>query len=76
MPLKTPQLSARLGKHSFSGEKIRFIPLYRFKRINKQENIWSVRLTRGYRALGVLEDDSITWFWIGNHDDYRRSFGS
>jgi len=49
-------------------------PSLRFKCINAEESIWSVRITRGYRALGVWEGDSVTWFWIGSHDDYERFF--
>jgi hypothetical protein len=51
-----------------------FHPSLRFKCINAQESIWSVRVTRGYRAIGILDDDSMTWFWIGSHDDYQRYF--
>ena len=40
----------------------------------QDENIWAVRITRGYRAVGVLEGDTVTWFWVGNHDDYERFF--
>jgi hypothetical protein len=29
-------------------------------------------VTLGYRALGLLEDEEITWFWIGRHADYDR----
>jgi hypothetical protein len=25
--------------------------------------------------LGFKEEDTITWFWIGSHDDYERFFG-
>lgn len=32
-----------------------FHPSLRFKCINNQENIWSVRITRNYRAIGVLD---------------------
>jgi hypothetical protein len=32
----------------------------------------SVRVTLGYRALGLVEDDEVTWFWIGTHADYDR----
>jgi len=46
-----------------------------FKCINSAESIWSVRLSRGYRAVGVLKGDTVTWFWIGHHDDYERFFG-
>ena len=51
-----------------------FHPSLHFKCINREENVWSVRVTRGYRALGVLEGDTVTWFWIGSHDDYERFF--
>jgi len=49
-------------------------PSLRFKSINNEEHIWSVRSTRGYRALAVWEGDTVTWFWIGSHEDYERFF--
>lgn len=52
-----------------------FHPSLRFKCINRSENIWSVRVTLGYRALGVLDGDTVTWFWIGSHDKYEQFFG-
>jgi hypothetical protein len=51
-----------------------FHPSLRFKCINRDEDVWSVRITRGYRAIGVLEGDTVTWFWVGSHDDYERFF--
>ncbi len=51
-----------------------FHPSLRFKCINREENIWSARIARGYRAVGVLEGDTVTWFWIGAHDEYERLF--
>jgi hypothetical protein len=51
-----------------------FHPSLHFKCINRQEDIWSVRITLGYRALGILEGDTVTWFWAGSHDDYERFF--
>ncbi|PJC75736.1 MAG: hypothetical protein CO013_01305 [Syntrophobacterales bacterium CG_4_8_14_3_um_filter_58_8] len=52
-----------------------FHPSLRFKCINHEEGIWSIRITLGVRALGVLDGDTVTWFWVGDHDDYRRYFG-
>ncbi len=52
-----------------------FHPSLHFKCIDTDENIWSVRVTIGYRAISVMDDDAVTWFWIGNHDDYERFFG-
>ncbi|MGH2593038.1 MAG: hypothetical protein ACRDGG_05950 [Anaerolineae bacterium] len=51
-----------------------FHPSLHFKCMNTQENIWSVRISRGHRALGIWEGDTVTWFWIGSHDDYERFF--
>jgi len=44
----------------------------RFKCVSKHESIYSVRIGRGYRALGLLENDIIYWYFIGNHDEYER----
>jgi hypothetical protein len=52
-----------------------FHPSLRFKCINQAENLWSVRITRGIRAIGILDGDTVIWFWIGSHDDYETFFG-
>ena len=44
----------------------------RFKRIHNQEAMYSVRIGRGWRALGLLDSDTITWFWIGSHAEYDQ----
>ena len=49
-----------------------FHPSLRFKCVNREEDLWSVRISRGYRALGILEKETVTWFWVGSHDDYER----
>src|SRR5437588_2113805 len=33
---------------------------------------WSVRITRGWRALGRLHEGTLYWFWIGSHEEYER----
>ena len=47
-------------------------PSLRFKRLEGQDQLYSIRLRHGYRALGVLKGNQIIWFWIGSHDDYDR----
>ena len=47
-------------------------PSLRFKCVNQEEDLWSVRITRAYRALGIMDANTVTWFWIGNHDHYER----
>ncbi len=47
-------------------------PSLHFKCVNQEERVWSVRITLGYRALGIVDGDTVTWFWIGSHQDYER----
>jgi len=47
-------------------------PSLRFKRVHVKEPIYSVRVGLGWRVLGLMEDEAITWFWIGSHADYDR----
>jgi hypothetical protein len=47
-------------------------PSLQFKRIHRHENMYSVRIGLGWRALGLLEGNTITWFWIGTHSEYDR----
>jgi hypothetical protein len=44
-------------------------PSLHFKQIGK---LWSVRVGRHYRALGLDHDEGIVWFWIGSHADYDK----
>lgn len=48
------------------------LPGLRFKRVGHEV---SVRIGRDYRALGVLEGDTVNWYWIGKHDEYDRLLG-
>lgn len=47
-------------------------PSLQFKCVHQTEPLYSVRIGLGWRALGLLEDDTIAWFWIGSHADYDR----
>lgn len=49
-------------------------PSLRFKCINREESLWAVRITRACRAIGSLEGNQVTWFWIGWHDKYEQFF--
>ena len=47
-------------------------PQHRSLHFKKAGRIWSIRIDRGYRALGLLKNDTMHWFWIGPHDEYGR----
>ena len=51
-----------------------FHPSLRFKCIDSRKNIWSTRISKGYRALCIIVGDTAIWFWIGKHDDYERYY--
>jgi len=35
--------------------------------LKKVGRFWSVRVGRRHRALAVLGDEGMVWFWIGTH---------
>ncbi len=45
-------------------------PGLNFKRMRTTEPIYSVRVSKDYRALGIRKDDTLIWFWIGSHAEY------
>lgn len=47
-------------------------PGLRFKRVHSKRPIYSVRVSRDYRALGIQQDGEMIWFWIGSHSDYDK----
>ncbi|GAB6888983.1 hypothetical protein JCM13304A_24870 [Desulfothermus okinawensis JCM 13304] len=51
-------------------EKNPYHPGLRFKRVHSKLPIYSVRISRDYRALGIQRDGEIIWFWVGSHSDY------
>ena len=50
-------------------------PGLQFKKVHAGENVNSVRVGIGWRALYYLEADVYTWFWIGSHADYDKLLG-
>ena len=50
-------------------------PGLHFKKIHGHEALYAVRLGLGWRALGLLDGDTITWFWIGSHAEYDQLIG-
>ena len=53
-------------------ERDPFHPGLHFEEVDKQRHLWSARITRGYRVLGIRDDGEITWFWIGTHREYEK----
>ncbi|GBO54861.1 hypothetical protein APA_2912 [Pseudanabaena sp. lw0831] len=47
-------------------------PSLRFKKIHSELPIYSVRISKNYRAVGQLDKDTIIWFWIGSHAEYDK----
>jgi len=40
--------------------------------LERKGEYWSVRIARGWRALGRMHEGALYWFWIGAHDEYQR----
>ena len=49
-----------------------YAPGLRFKLVGKRRPVYSVRISKSHRVLGLVEGDTIYWFWIGGHDEYEQ----
>jgi len=49
-----------------------YYPSLHLKQIHSTRPIFSVRITKGYRAIGIIQGEDIVWFWIGNHSEYDK----
>ncbi|OGT00809.1 MAG: hypothetical protein A3F73_08720 [Gallionellales bacterium RIFCSPLOWO2_12_FULL_59_22] len=47
-------------------------PSLRFKKVHATLPVYSVRIDLGWRAVGILEGDTVVWFWIGSHPEYEE----
>jgi hypothetical protein len=47
-------------------------PGLHFKQVRSDPPVYSVRVGIGYRAVGVLDGQTMVWFWVGSHADYDR----
>jgi len=73
-------LFARLPAH-VQAQAVRAFHLWRadpwhlslhFKEMPRGSGRYSVRVGRGYRALGTRDGDEIVWTWIGSHEVYNK----
>lgn len=51
-------------------------PSLRFKKVHDTLPIYSVRIDLDWRAVGILKDGTMVWFWIGPHSSYERLLSS
>jgi len=53
-------------------ERDPWYPGLHFKRVHSSLPIYSVRITKDYRAVGILRGEMVIWFWAGSHSDYDK----
>lgn len=50
-------------------------PSLQLERLRKDPRLWSVRVTRDYRAVARrYENDVWVWIWIGSHAEFDAQF--
>jgi hypothetical protein len=47
-------------------------PSLRFKKVHTSLPIYSVRIDLDWRAVGVLREGFVVWFWVGPHSEYEK----
>ena len=51
-------------------------PSLRYKKVHASLPVYSVRIDRNWRAVGVLREETVIWFWIGAHNEYEKLLGN
>lgn len=46
-------------------------PSLRFKKVHTTLPIYSARVDLDWRAVGVLKEGPLIWFWVGSHKAYE-----
>ncbi len=49
-----------------------YYPSLQFKCIHETDPIYSARINIDYRAVGIVNNSEIVWFWIGPHSEYEK----
>lgn len=51
-------------------------PSLRFKKMEPtSRGFWEARVGLHYRAVGVMDESVIAWFWIGTKEAFKTKFG-
>ena len=51
-------------------------PSLKYGRVHPAEQVYSVRIGLHWRALAIVEQEAVVWFWIGLHSDYDKILDS
>jgi len=47
-------------------------PSLHYKKVHSSKPIYSARVSSKHRAVGIVDNDTIVWFWIGIHAEYEE----
>ena len=47
-------------------------PSLRFKKVHTSLPIYAVRIDLDWRAVGILREGMVVWFWIGPNSEYEK----
>lgn len=68
-----PAQIRRQTKDAYAQFKLNpFYPSLRFKRIHSTKPIFSARINLNYRVVGIMQENTIIWFWVGSHTEYDK----
>ena len=65
----SPQIKSKVRKAFRIWKRNPRHPSLRFKKVG---GLWSARIDDDHRALALMDNEVLYWFWIGNHDEYER----
>ena len=67
---KLPEAAKKTAKKNF--DLLKVDPLHPSLHFKKVGDLWSARIGRNHRALGIKVNQDFIWIWIGSHSDYDQ----
>ncbi len=68
----SPQIQKQTKEAYRQFKKDPYYPSLRFKQVHSTKAIYSIRISKDYRALGIQQNNEIIWYWIGTHSNYNK----
>lgn len=66
-----PDQIRRQAKNAYRRfEQDPYYPSLELKQVHPAKPIYSARINRDYRAVGIKSEDESIWYWIGSHSNY------
>ncbi|MFQ5559708.1 MAG: hypothetical protein ACE5FU_03860 [Nitrospinota bacterium] len=68
----SPLMKAKAREVYLLGEKNSGHNSLQFRQVHPEKPVYSVRIEKNHRVLGIRNGEYMIWFWIGSNDQFNE----